>query len=255
MKKIQFASDIHLGYQDQNFDFPVTDSDVLILAGDVCVGFRAIEFAQLIADRHGKPVLFVAGNHEYYMNDYQKLHQRFRDFSDKSENVFFLDCDVFELEGVRFLGTTLWTDYLLGGHYAQDDLMYVAGNSLNDHVYINYGDEGAFKPSHALAIHKNARAFLEAELAKDYDGKTVVITHHAPSLRCVHPKFGINKVAGAFMSDCDDLIEMADLWVYGHVHANTEANLRQVSNFIPKSTLGSPAKPYVFWYRMWLGMV
>ncbi len=231
--KIQLASDIHLRPGDQSFDFPEADSDILILAGDIGHGTRAIEFAQHIADMHQKNVIFLAGNHEYYMGNYVQLNESFRNFSDKSKNVHYLERDVFVYQDTRFIGATLWTDYRLDGRFEQEHLMEVAGNALSDHIYIKFGLEGTFMPKHALALHKRARSFIEAELAKPFDGKTVVVTHHAPSLLCEHPKFGIDPLSGAFISDCDELIAQADLWVFGHTHANVDTTVgkcRLVSN-------------------------
>ncbi|MCC5797632.1 MAG: metallophosphoesterase [Methylophaga sp.] len=230
--RIQIASDLHL-FHEKTYDFPCIDSDVLVLAGDIAPGSRSINFAQKIADKHEKPVLFVAGNHEYYFNNFEQLHESFKNFSDKSDNVFFLDCDSFEYQGVRFLGATLWTDYSLGGQFQLSDVMDAATYFINDHVYIKAGLKGNFTPNDAINEHNKARAFLNAELTKPYDGKTVVITHHAPSLKCVHPNFGINLISGAFMSDCDQLVEKADLWVFGHTHANVDMYIgkcRLVSN-------------------------
>lgn len=232
--KIQLASDLHL-FHDKTYDFPFpsNDSDVLVLAGDIKSGTRSIEFAQEMADEHGKPVLFVAGNHEYYFNNFVQLNDSFRSISDKSDNVFFLDCNSFICKDVRFLGATLWTDYMLDGRFPQAEVMDAASHYMNDHLYIKSGLNGNFTPEHALTQHKKAREFLSDELSKSFSGKTVVITHHAPSLKCVHPNFGINPTAGAFMSDCDELIGQADLWLFGHTHANVDLHVgkcRLISN-------------------------
>lgn len=230
--KIQLASDLHL-FHHKTYDFPSTDSDVLVLAGDISSGRRSIEYVQKMADKHDKPVLFVAGNHEYYFNNFVQLHESFRNISDKSDNVIFLDRNSFIYKEVRFLGATLWTDYLLDKRFPQTEVMDAAAHYMNDHFYIKSGLNGNFTPDHALTQHKKARAFLSTELSKPYNGKTVVITHHAPSLKCVHPDFGINHTAGAFMSDCDDLIEQADLWLFGHTHANVDLQVgkcRLISN-------------------------
>lgn len=224
--KIQLASDLHL-FHDRTFDFPVTDSDVLILAGDIKPGIRSIEFAQRMADKHEKPVLFVAGNHEYYFHNFVQLHNAFTNISRMSANVFFLDCHAFDYLGVRFIGATLWTDYLLDQRFSQKSVMDAAASYMNDHVYIRSGLEGNFTPDHALTLHNEARTFLRTELARPFDGKKVVITHHAPSLKCAHPAFGINPTAGAFISDCEDLVLQADLWVFGHTHANVDMQVGQ----------------------------
>lgn len=110
--------------------------------------------------------------------------------------------------------------------------MLLAGEVINDHRCISFGDSD-FKPSHALELHHQARQFLKSELAKPFEGKTVVITHHAPSLKCEHPDFGINALAGAFMSHCDPLMENVDVWIFGHTHANKDLHVgdcRVISN-------------------------
>ncbi|KKL61719.1 hypothetical protein LCGC14_2192510, partial [marine sediment metagenome] len=87
--KLQLASDLHL-HRDKTFDFESSDSDILVLAGDIQSGTRGIEFAESLAERHGKIVLYVAGNHEYYMHNYNQLQESIRQKTKNSQNVFFL---------------------------------------------------------------------------------------------------------------------------------------------------------------------
>jgi predicted phosphodiesterase len=229
---IQVASDLHL-HRNKTFDFESSDSDILILAGDIMTGTRGIEFAETLAYQHNKPVIYIAGNHEYYMHNYTQLQESLRVQAGKSQNVHFLNNDVFYYQDIRFVGSTLWTDYKLDGRFEQQDVMQYVGNVLNDHRYISFGTEGLFTTQHALMLHDISRNFLREELNKRWDGKTVVITHHAPSLKCAHPNFQMDHVAGAFISDCEDLIELADVWIFGHTHANVDFHIgkcRVVSN-------------------------
>lgn len=76
-------------------------------------------------------------------------------------------------------GATIWTDFDLFGdpHRA----MMVAVERMNDFRKVRIGRYvERFRPSHALARHRQARAFLELEMRKPRVGKLVVITHHAP---------------------------------------------------------------------------
>ncbi|MGH7933674.1 MAG: hypothetical protein ACREQN_10995 [Candidatus Binataceae bacterium] len=97
-------------------------------------------------------------------------------------------------------------------------MMYHAARLLNDHRLINQPD--GFTPEDALARHVAAREWLLAELAKKSDLATVVVTHHAPSLEGVHPKYRDDNVACAFASDLEDVIEAywPALWIHGHTH-------------------------------------
>lgn len=230
--KLQLASDIHL-HLNKTFDFESYDSDILVLAGDIWSGTRGIEFAESLAERHGKPVIYLAGNHEYYGHNYNQLQESLRLRAKNSQNVFFLNNDVFYYEDVRFIGTTLWTDYKLDGRYKQADVMLIVENVLSDHRYIKFGTDGFFTTKHALMLHNAARNFLQVELDKPWDGKTVVITHHAPSLKCAHPDYQLDQMAGAFISDCEALVHKADVWLFGHTHANVDFQIgkcRVVSN-------------------------
>ncbi len=122
-----------------------------------------------------------------------------------------------EIGGVRFLGTTLWTDYCLFRDRSQAFQMEYAERCLNDHYQIQFGRK-RFSAQHALELHETAKAWLMAELAKPFAGKTVVVTHHGPHPLSVHPRFASNHLSGAFVSDLSALMPDVDLWLHGHTH-------------------------------------
>ena len=70
----------------------------------------------------------------------------------------------------------------------------------------------------ALAEHELSRAWLQRELVKHYDGKTVVISHHGPHPLSVHPRYIGEALNAAFVSNLSELLPKADLWIHGHVH-------------------------------------
>ena len=214
--RIQLASDLHLellarAWPQERLIAPVPGADVLVLAGDIDRGLRAIErFADWPV-----PVLYVPGNHEFYDSQWEQLRADMRRAA-AGTAVRFLDDDAVTLGGVRFLGSTLWTDYRLPGA-PQAAAMQAAEDFLLDHKRI-LTRSGAFSAAQALEDHRRSRAWLARELAADRTTPTVVITHHGPHPASVHPRFAGSPINGAFVSDLTELVEQAGLWVHGHVH-------------------------------------
>ena len=218
--KIQIASDLHLdllpkleGAEPSLIEH--TDADVLVLAGDIHDGFQGIQ--RFRRWKEGTAILYVAGNHEYYGHVYRaKLGQM--QVCATEAGVHFLERNAIVIQGVRFLGATLWTDYrLFEPRYAQLLAMQEAKQRLNDHRRIRL-DSGAFSPLDALAIHTATRRWLKEELEKPFEGKTVVVTHHGPHPHSVHQKYKDELLSAAFVSDLGELLDGADLWIHGHVH-------------------------------------
>lgn len=229
--KLHLLSDLHNEFLRSKSVPPIeeTDADLIVLAGDIDTGLHGLKWAAGEAERLGKPVIYVSGNHEYYRYDIS-LSPEMHAFAARHELLHFLENDELVIDGVRFLGCTLWTDYRAVGDPA--DAMQVVMQRLNDHRLISNGDD-LFLPEDALALHRESRAWLEAQLAQPFEGKTVVVTHHGPSLLCKHPRFPMDEFGTAFLSDLPELIEQADLWCFGHTHANLDAHVgkcRLVSN-------------------------
>lgn len=216
--RIQLASDLHLEHLRRNFPGErliahAHGAEVLVLAGDIANGLEAVSFF----DHWPVPVLYLAGNHEFYGHEMPKLREALRKEC-AGTSVRFMDDDVVDFGGVRFLGATLWTDYRLRLNRTQRQLMEHAGTRLSDHFHIRTSGDTRFEPSDALKEHERSRAWLECELARPYGGKTVVVTHHGPHPLSVHPRYVGDLLNAAFVSNLDDLMPKADLWLHGHVH-------------------------------------
>ena len=104
--------------------------------------------------------------------------------------------------GVRFVGATLWTDYLLYGEDERPRAMRHARFGMNDHNCIGWGDRRAssFRPTHALGLHERSRFFLDRALAQPFNGPTVVVTHHAPSVRSIAKRYRGDPLNPAFIN-------------------------------------------------------
>lgn len=220
--KIQIASDLHTEFGP--VVLAATDADVIVLAGDIGIGVAAIEWAADLSQRHGKPVVFVAGNHEFYHGEYTSTLDAMRRLA-LARSVVFLENDTWVSGGVRFLGATFWTDYAVNVQTPPDLARWIAGKSLADHDVIRFKGR-RFLPDDAYHLHRQSVAWLENQLSSRAAERTVVVTHHGPSRLCEHPGFGMNDIAPCFYSDRADLVRQADLWIFGHTHANLDIDLK-----------------------------
>lgn len=231
--KIQIASDLHLEHLARSFPGetlirPAHQADVLVLAGDVAQASNAIA----LFGNWPVPVLYVLGNHEAYGGCMESVREELTAAS-RGTSVRVLEREVADFGGVRFLGCTLWTDYRLRSNRTQRQLMEHAGLRINDHRLIRTRSGELFSPEHALRDHEISRTWLASELSRFYDGKTVVITHHAPHPLSVHPRYAGDPTNAAFASDLTELLQLADIWLHGHVHDSFDykvAGCRVVAN-------------------------
>ena len=211
--KLQLLGDIHLEFAP--FEVPETDADVVVFAGDIGKGLQGIE----LANRCGKQVVYVAGNHEYYGGALPKLTEKMRDAA--GPNVAFLENDEITIAGVRFLGATLWTDFRLFGDAQTDYCMMVAGEQMNDFRKIRCSPRyNRLSPRETLMMHRQTRHWLRRSLDGAFAGPSVIVTHHGPSIKSSEPQYREDPLAAAFISDVEELMGGAKvpLWVHGHTH-------------------------------------
>jgi len=213
---LNILSDLHLSLGE--LKLPDTDADLVVLAGDVGRPKAATTWALGFA----KPVLYVPGNHEFYGGSIAGTLTELKQLC-AGTNVRVLDSDEAVVDGVRFLGTTLWTDFMLFGEGAKRAAaMAEAERSMRDFSRIRVGElsEEPFTPADSAALFTIQAAWLESRLAEPFPGPTVVITHHAPSRRSIHPRFADSLLNACFVSDAEHLVDgrRSSLWIHGHTH-------------------------------------
>jgi len=218
--KIGIISDIHLPQQG-TLPRPSQAGDVMILAGDIGVGLQGVTWARNAFD---VPVIYVAGNHEYYGRNIDTLDEALKS-NCLNSNIRVLQDDSCVIDGVRFLGCTLWTDFALFGdarEYAAEGRLH-----MNDFRLIATNRGGPATPNDTLVRHQASRAYLERALGQPFDGPTVVVTHHTPSLRCIAPRFRRDTLTPCYASNLEPLVARsgAVLWVHGHVHDSFDYRL------------------------------
>lgn len=212
--RIQILSDLHL--EMNPCEVPVA-GDVIVLAGDIHVGTDGIAWAE--AQFSSTPVVYVAGNHEFYHQLFPDLLQDLRTEAAGS-NVAVLENDVLIVNGVRFLGATLWTDFTLNGYVRQEINMAAAKHGLNDFRAIKKATGELLRPSDVAEVHRRSVEWLRAQLSEGHDGPTIVVTHHAPCIMSTHPQNRFNSLTSAFVSNLESLILdfQPAAWISGHTH-------------------------------------
>ena len=214
--RLNILSDLHLSLGA--LPLPQNDADLVILAGDVARPEQAIAWASGFA----KPVLYVAGNHEFYGGTVTGTLARLKELTAGTQ-VHVLDNDEIVIDGIRFLGTTLWTDFMLfGTEERRAASMREALAFMRDFTKIRCTETGdaKFIPADSAALFARHAQWLEERLAQVHAGPTVVITHHAPSPRSVHPRYADSLLNACFVSDAEHLLDSrrVHLWIHGHTH-------------------------------------
>ncbi len=215
--KIITYSDLHLEF-GTNFKPPQnTDTDLMILAGDI-ITFRNLKPLTNFLSDWNKPVLFVAGNHEYYTRQpIDACEIAFKEYiSVHHSNLIWLNNSEITLNDVHFFGGTMWTDF----NDANQDEMRNAWGTMNDFRQILSASGHFLLPNDTIKMHDIFKEKLIAWLEKNQGKKRVVISHHAP-VKNPNTKYGNSNLQAAFNSlDMVEIIEkyQPDLWIYGHTH-------------------------------------
>ena len=243
---IQLLSDLHLESNPHFRATPVPGADLLVLAGDIgsyqngsmlaSLGVRDFglaQFSPLPVSRGGAgwptPVFFLPGNHEYDGLDFDAAHVQLRESCERL-GLVWLERESVVLAGVRFVGSTLWTDFdamstaqartgdiTLGEQLKQREKAFRAANF---YLRKNHAFRGG-EPMLAEAVREEglkAQAWLQQALAVPFQGPTAVLTHFAPSLLSADPRYGYTPGTAGFCNSLDELLPLADLWLHGHLH-------------------------------------
>ena len=291
--KIQLLSDLHLEVHPHFVPGPAPGADLLVLAGDVGsyqagTLLKDDDFGLgRFSPKNGwpTPVLYVPGNHEYDSLDFDATHARLRQTCERL-GITWLERETITLQqlmgakrfagrpqpheaheahaargpsdapdapAVRFVGTTLWTDFdALGPTSVLSATSSASSTSANAWAQQQTARDKAFRAANyylkkalttrhgelMLAAQMRDQAllcqtWLRDALNEPFDGTTVAITHFAPSLKSADPRYGMTPGTAGFCNALDDLLPLAQLWLHGHLHAPsdyTASGCRVVAN-------------------------
>jgi len=219
--RIQLVSDIHVEFDGgyKPYRLPRVKRDLLVVAGDLGEGENGREF--LMHELKFSPVVYVLGNHEFYNHNYHNLRAYWAHKDGKLRvglnRLHVLDDRAVTLDGVRFIGATLWTDFDRNSPATK----LAAQRKMSDYHYIGHSaeEDRLLRPEDAFEAHQKSRAFIANELVEGHE-RSVVVTHHAPSPQSIPVGYRELSVNGCYVSDLSGLIEQfgPTVWCHGHTH-------------------------------------
>lgn len=214
-------SDLHLAKFEGWPAGQIPEADVAVVAGDVTEGL--VEAVGWLG-QHIRPhmrIVFVPGNHEYWGTLHGRALEQGR-IAAGVVGVDLLDGDAVVIEGVRFVGVTLWTNYSLFGETYREACELQARSDMADHRSIAWAKQPweRFRPHHAAMLHRQAVRDLEQLFRKPHDGPTVVVSHHAPHPNSLAKNDRAQLISAAYASNLSEAIGRwaPDLWQHGHTH-------------------------------------
>jgi len=277
--RINIVSDLHDDIRGNRISaLPAVDADVTVVAGDAMApGTLALRrIRELYPDRE-RPLVYVAGNHDFYSEPNDKLVAREPQLRTTYEyqrkqmprvadelGIILLDDSAVVIDDVRFCGGTLWTDFSARPpHVMFGDAVRAASRGMNDYKLIKTGrgrGRDRLRPGQSIDAHKATARVIESVLAEPHDGETVVVTHHAPSWRSLSGyshdanTLQFHELDWCYASDLERLMigdNAPALWIHGHIHSPRDyvvgktrivANPRGYPmNFLPNAPRENPA--------------
>ncbi|MDV3253693.1 metallophosphoesterase [Devosia sp. BK] len=244
MSKIWLMSDLHQEYAKTIYGrHPLTrfdpalaapaSFDVVVVCGDASVQLAAA--IDWLADRFaGARVVYIPGNHDYYCSssaDIQTVSEILNAGRERAykRGITLLSDDIVDIAGIRFIGSTLWSDFCsIGSASLSEKIRRASGrNGLADYRLIwqpafahQNRAHRRLRPEDTIVAHFQSRLFIAEALKTPFHGPTVVATHHAPHSRSLDISSG-GDLDYCFASDLGHLLvgeNAPAAWLHGHIH-------------------------------------
>ncbi|MFA5202803.1 MAG: metallophosphoesterase [Lentisphaeria bacterium] len=217
MTKILILSDLHFEcHADHGLSFCQSikaDYDVVVIAGDLCT-YRSLRRSLTIVSKHFKEVVYVMGNHEAWKSSLTHAIKRIEKICKDFPNIHFLNNSVFEFQGRRFIGSTLWFKYPTA------DACLIA-HSWSDFEEIKrlHVEVGDYNRSSVYFLQENVQP------------GDIVVTHHLPSRKSIDPRYARSNTNVFYITDIEHVIhfQKPKLWIHGHTHASLDYNIGRTS--------------------------
>lgn len=266
--KIDILSDLHIDFYFSQENLSKNDvknifdniflkneriiGDVLVVAGDLGHNnLQNISILKIIRELYYKNIIIVLGNHDYYLmkddvakynsNSFSRVKEM-RSLINEEKNIYCLDGNVVEIDGIRFGGADGWysdaylvkyfSSFAKSNNITTNELANLLWKMyLNDsrHIYnIDLFDEIYFKE-----ISKIESVYKECD---------IMITHVNPSYLEEHidEKYKNDKVNTFFTFDGHKYLKNGTMkhWIFGHTHSPLKYSFEDVDCIC--SPLGYP---------------
>ena len=210
--KVQLLSDLHFEFlPDRGRAFVKTldpsDVDVLILAGDLTIGRGLADALDLLCEKYASAlVIYLPGNHEYYGCSRVFVQTVLALAESRNENLYVLNPGVVDLDGVRFVGATLWFPF--------DSLNQIYEKHLSD-----FSEIRGFA-SWVYEAHSAELTYLRENVRPG----DVVITHYIPCGVLVADEYVGSELNRFFVGGAETVVDenQPAVWCYGHTHTSLD---------------------------------
>jgi len=240
--RVDLVSDLHLEFGD----LVLPGGDILIISGDACeahyldknsyrpdsIHFSfedprrlCTRFQRFFEEECAKyrTVVMVMGNHEHYKGQFEKTYNSIKD--NMPDNVHLLEQETLEIDGILFIGATMWTDCNRGDALT----MYHLKDGMNDYRIIKMKNGEIYHkltPMRTYEEHIRTKQYFEVVLKNNQERErplpVVMVTHHAPSKLSIKPQYeGDHLMNGGYSSDLSEFIldhPEIRVWTHGHTH-------------------------------------
>jgi Icc-related predicted phosphoesterase len=204
---------------------PADKKTVALISGDLGMAHRKSTWLTPLSvfAKQFMAVVWVAGNHFFYHNDFFGRTEELKDMVSLPHNVHFLENESVEIEGTIFIGATMWTDF-----EGSDPLkMQNAQQEMNDFLIVKKATGGVLLPKDTVDAFYNAKTYIFDSIRQAGANKTVVVTHHGISPLSISDRYRGHSLNSAFITDLSEDIYNCgpNLWVHGHVHDSFDYKL------------------------------
>lgn len=221
LMKLMVLSDLHADVRSMRFKFTEKDKDkIVIIPGDVSpISHFIFEETIRAACIHVKQVIFVPGNHEYYLCDIATIKKRLYEYETVFDNFVVLDNKSIIIDDVKYIGSTMWTDMNNRDWFT----MNACNRGMNDFRLIHNNGK-VLTPDETVDFFIESVKFISEELITSNSRENVVITHHAPSYASVGSQYINSPINPGFTSDLSSFIlnNKIKYWIHGHMHSNVD---------------------------------
>lgn len=210
--------------------------DVLIIAGDIGHhNEQNIQILKILQKEFYKHIICVLGNHDYYLvnsearytfkNNSFKRVKHMRELISQEPNIYCLNGEVIEIEGIRFGGTDSWYD----GSYIKKYFPQFDTNQINILWKQNINDSRLIR---GISRFDDIAKLEIPKLETIYKECDVMITHVNPSNNEEHinEKYHDSSINTFFTFDGSKYYKNGSMkyWVFGHTHDAIEYEMEDV---------------------------